>query len=75
MKPFPKYGLKSFMAALPRKVWIIPGFERLYRGHFKRHNVLLEGLSTGLGLVIPSPPHVELKELHYSKKSDKAAEV
>lgn len=63
------------MAELPRRVWLIPGFERLYRGHFKRLNVLLEGLSTGLALVIPSPPHVELKELPCSKMSDEAAEV
>lgn len=63
------------MAGLPRRVWIIPGFERLYRGYFKRLNVLLEGLSTGLALVIPSPPHVALKELPCGKMSGEAAEL
>lgn len=63
------------MAALPRRAWIIPGFERLYAGHFKRLNFLLEGLSTGLALVIPSPLHVESKELPCGKMSAKAAEV
>lgn len=38
------------MADLPRGVWIIPGFERLHRGHFKRLNFLLEGLSIGFSL-------------------------
>lgn len=36
------------MADLPRGVWIIPRFERLHQGHFKRLNFLLEGLSIGL---------------------------
>jgi hypothetical protein len=63
------------MAGLPRRVWIIPRFERLYRGHFKKLNVLLEGLSTGLALVIPSPPHVEFKELPCGKMSGKATEA
>lgn len=63
------------MAALPRRAWIIPRFERLCRGHFKRLNFLLEGLSTGLSLVIPSPPHVELEEPPWGKRSAKVAEV
>lgn len=63
------------MAGLPRRVWIIPGFERLFGGYFKRLNVLLEGLSTGLALVIPSPPHVALKELLCGKMPVEAADV